>query len=55
MKEKLVKLIKECEGIRGHWNGDTDGYEQEQAHIATDIIEKANELIDLINELNGTN
>jgi len=55
MKDKLKKLIKECEGIAGRWNGDEPGYLEDQAHIANDIIEKANELIVLINELNGTN
>lgn len=54
MKEKLSELIKECEEISGRWNGDNPGYEEDQAHIANDIIEKANELIGLINELNGT-
>ena len=43
------------EGIRGQWDGDMPGYREEQANIATDIIEKSKELIDLINELNGTN
>lgn len=55
MKEQLQELIKEMEGIRGQWNGDKSGYQEEQADIATDIIEKSKELIDLINELNGTN
>ena len=55
MKEELFELIKECEEIRGRWNGDESGYREEQASIATDIIEKSRELIDLINELNGTN
>ena len=55
MNEELKKLIKECEEISGRWNGDDSGYKEEQAHIANDIIEKSKELIDLINELNGTN
>lgn len=55
MKEQLQELIKEMEGIQGQWNGDNSGYQEEQANIATDIIEKSIELIDLINELNGTN
>ena len=54
MKEELRKLIKECEEISGRWNGDNPGYAEEQAHISNDIIEKSKELIDLINELNGT-
>lgn len=55
MKEHLQALIEEMEVIRGNWNGDESGYMEEQASIATDIIEKAKELEDLINELNGTN
>ena len=54
MKEQLRELIKECEETRGHWNGDESGYEEDQANIASDIIEKSNELIVLINESNGT-
>ena len=54
MKEELAKLIKECEEIAGNWNGDEPGYAEEQAGIANEIIEKSNELIALINELNGT-
>lgn len=54
MKDELLKLIKECEEIAGNWNGDEPGYQEEQAHIANEIIEKSNELINLINELNGT-
>lgn len=55
MKEELQKLIKECEEIAGRWNGDNPGYQEEQAMVANEIIEKSNELIELINELNGTN
>ena len=54
IKDELKKLIKECEEISGRWNGDDSSYAEDQAHIANDIIEKAGELIDLINELNGT-
>ena len=55
MKEELKKPITEMEEVQGRWNGDEPGYREEQASIATDIIEKAKEMIDLINELNGTN
>jgi uncharacterized protein YukE len=54
IKEQLEKLIEECKEIAGRWNGDTAGYQEDQAHIAEEIIEKSQELIDLINELNGT-
>ncbi len=55
MKEHLQELIEEMAVIRGNWNGDESGYREEQADIAGDIIDKSMELIDLINELNGTN
>ena len=54
MKAELKKLIKECEEISGRWDGDNPGYAEDQAHIAEEIIEKSRELIELINELNGT-
>lgn len=55
IKEELQKLIKECEEIKGNWNGDEAGFLEDQAMIADDIIIKSKELIALINELNGTN
>lgn len=55
MKEHLQELIDEMVVVQGNWNGDEGGYREEQANIASDIIEKSRELIDLINELNGTN
>jgi hypothetical protein len=55
MKDRLNELIKEMMYVQGRWNGDEGGYAEEQASIATDIIEKSKELIDLINEFNGTN
>lgn len=54
IKEELEKLIQECKEIAGNWNGDNPGYEEDQAHIAEEIIEKSQELLQLINELNGT-
>ena len=55
MKQHLQELIEEMKTNRGNWNGDEGGYIQEQGNIASDIIEKAQELTNLINELNGTN
>jgi len=54
MKEELKKLIEEMEKVKGQWNGDESGYYEDQANVAEDIQEKAKELIELINELNGT-
>lgn len=55
MKTHLQELIEEMRVVQGYWNGKEVGCQEEQAAIATDIIEKAKELTDLINELNGTN
>jgi uncharacterized protein YukE len=55
IKEHLLKLKKEMEEVSGNWNGDSPGYLEDQATIANDIIEKVDELMELINELNGTN
>ncbi len=55
MKEHLNELMTEMAVIIGNWNGDEGGYREEQANIASDIMEKSREIIDLINELNGTN
>lgn len=54
MKEELQKLIEEMETIRAQWSGHESGYYEDQANVAEDIQEKAKELIELINELNGT-
>jgi len=55
MKDHLEELMTEMGVIMGNWNGNEGGYREEQANIASEIIEKSRELIDLINELNGTN
>lgn len=55
MKDSLKLLIEEMEKEMGKWDGNEPGYREDQANIARDIIEKSNELIELINELNGTN
>jgi hypothetical protein len=55
MKKYLLETIEEMKVIQGNWDGNEGGYAEEQADIAGDIIEKSKELIDLINELNGTN
>lgn len=51
MKEELENLITKCEEIAGEWNGDEPGRQEERAHIAEDIMEKAQELIELLEEL----
>jgi hypothetical protein len=49
-----IGVFTDDEFVAGNWNGEDSGYQEEQASIASEIVEKANELIDLINELNGT-
>lgn len=55
IKEHLLKLKEEMQFEAGRWNGDESGYREDQAHIANEIIEKCDELLELINEFNGTN
>ena len=55
IKEHLLKLKEEMEEEAGKWNGDESGYQEEQSTIALEIIKKAEELLELINEFNGTN
>jgi hypothetical protein len=55
IKEHLLKLKEEMKVEEGKWNGDESNYQEEQSHIATEIIEKVDELLELINEFNGTN
>ena len=48
----LQELKKECEEIGGQWNGDESGIQEERADTSKDIIEKCDEIINLINYLN---
>lgn len=45
------KVIQWATDIRGNWNGDDAGRQEDQAHQAGDIIEKALELQQLIKEM----
>lgn len=48
---QLNDLIEATQQIAGEWNGDEPGTQEDQAHLANDIIEKATELRDLIKEM----
>ena len=59
-KDYLDKLREEYEEISGGWNGEdeqfTSGgniYHEEDAHIAKDIVEKIDELKELLANFNG--
>jgi hypothetical protein len=47
---QLQRLIKEAEAISGEWNGDEPGLMEDRAHIANDVIETTQKLIELLNE-----
>jgi hypothetical protein len=51
----METLKKEMEEIVGKWNGDESGWEEDQAGIATEILEHIAAIESLIKELNGTN
>lgn len=50
----LLELKKEMQFEAYKWNGDSL-LGEDKAHIAEDIIEKVDELLELINEFNETN
>lgn len=41
-------IIKWADEIAGEWNGDESGSQEDRAHQALDIIDKCNELKELI-------
>jgi hypothetical protein len=47
----LQAISKYAEEISGQWNGDKSGLLEERASIANDIIEKVEELRNLLKEL----
>ena len=38
-------------GVQGEWNGDEAGIQEDRAHIAGEIKNKCDELLELLNEL----
>ena len=52
-KEKTLSQIKEeAQEIAGEWNGDESGVKEDRALIASDIIDKVDEIRELLAELN---
>ena len=49
----MENLKKEMEQIAGEWNGDESGYQEDQAEIAIDILEKIAEIEELLKVLRG--
>ena len=45
----LKGIRKWAEDISGEWNGDNPGRKEDRAHQANEIIEKVDELLELIN------
>lgn len=51
MKENIEKIIKHFDDIAGElWDGDEAGIGEDRAHIASDIIGTAKELLNLLEE-----
>jgi len=48
----IKDMIKEAEEIGALWNGDNPGKQEDNAHIAQEIIDKCVELKSLIYNLN---
>ncbi len=53
MEKTLNKLKEYMEEIAGQWNGDESGSQEDNAHIALEVIEKIDEIEKLLEELNS--
>lgn len=47
----LNDVAEWAEAIAGEWNGDESGSQEDRAHCAQDIIEKINEIKELVLEM----
>lgn len=47
----IKDTIEWAEAISGEWNGDESGSQEDRAHCADEIIEKLNEVCELILEM----
>jgi len=50
--EALNRLEKKLSNIAGNWNGDESGLAEDRARASLDVIEKINEIREIIEELN---
>ena len=48
MNITLKQLKKDLEEIAGQWNGDNPGIQEDDASIANEVIEKINEIKELL-------
>lgn len=50
--EKVLEYLrKRCKEIRGEWNGDEPGQQEDRAHQATELLELLAEVDTLVKEL----
>lgn len=49
----LDKIRKECEEIKGHWNGDEAELEEDISNCANNINIKVGELVELLEEMDN--
>ena len=50
-EKALQEIIRYAENVAGNWNGDNPGVQEDNAHIANEIIEKCNDVLNLLNEI----
>lgn len=48
--QQLQNLIKEQNEIAGLWNGDESGLQEDNAHLALEIVDTAESLLELLKE-----
>lgn len=48
---ELKQLKEKMERIAGEWNGDESGRQEDNAHIAEEVIEKIDEIKELLEQL----
>jgi predicted DNA-binding ArsR family transcriptional regulator len=48
----LLEIKEKAGEIEAQWSGEENGIKEENAHISHEIIEKINEILDLIGTLN---
>ena len=51
MKEKILEVKAQAEHIASLWNGKNPGIDEDRAMIALEVIEKCDQLLNLVEEL----
>ena len=50
--EKVMQFLRQrCKQVRGEWNGDEPGQQEDNAHAATELLELLDEVDKLVKEL----